>query len=84
MSFVHHGALVHLNGILKLNPTYKANLHQLQRLVEIHAIDTYLQLLLFYPKNLVPPPETIPTNPYIHQILTKFSILVKNPSTLPP
>ena len=81
MSFHKDGVPILLQGTPKPRPE-EANLHQLQRMVDTHAIDTLLHL------QLVPPstPELPLTHidPQVNHILTKFSNMFRIPTTLPP
>lgn len=72
MSFNNHGSSVHLHGIPKPGLS-KENLHQLQRLVETHAIDTCVQFQFLNNEEHVHSP-LIPDE-RISQILTKYSPL---------
>jgi hypothetical protein len=82
MSFSKDGETVQLAGVPKPSPE-EANLHQLQRLVDTHAIDTCVRLHLI---STIPPDNT-PTpiaDPRVTALVTKFASLFHNPTHLPP
>jgi hypothetical protein len=82
MSFSKDGETVHLAGVPKPGPE-EANLHQLHRLVETHAIDTCVCLHL---NPTTTPIDTSPTpsDPRITKLITRFTTLFHNPTHLPP
>jgi hypothetical protein len=82
MSFTKNGETVQLAGVPKPIPE-EANLHQLQRLVDTHAIDTCVrfQFTSTDPNTTTPLPN--PDNRISH-ILTRYESLFHSPTHLPP
>ena len=73
---------VHLSRVPKPGPE-EANLHQLQRLVDMHIINMYVGLHITSIKLPNTPSHTV-SNPCITQLLAKFASLFHNPTRLPP
>lgn len=81
MSFTFNGSSVHLKGVPKPGPS-EANLHQLQRMVDTHAIDTCVQFQLFTPEE--PPSSPATQDNRVSKVLNKYTKIFQPYSTLPP
>jgi hypothetical protein len=82
MSFFREGQLIQLLGQPKPSPS-EASLHQFQRLLSTHTVDT---LLAFHPDQIHIVPQTTPetANPELQKLLSDYNNLFTSPSTLPP
>jgi hypothetical protein len=81
MSFQKDGKPVQLYGAPKPCPQ-ESNLHQLQRLIQTNAIDSYLHLQLLPTDTHTTEPEK--AHPQIASIIDKFHTLFLLPTSLPP